>query len=765
MFKLDNPAVTLALLPFCSIDTPPVGLAILTGILRQRAYTTTTLDLNLETRERAPGRLLHFWSGHHMEELVGPTQFATLSSQIEDLVAYCVDRLLEAKTEVIGLSLFTTNVRFTIEVVKRLRLREPGKIIIFGGPSCKVVGERQWVGPGVTDAWVCGDGEQALPAILDPRNLPADAPPGVYLGLDIDPAFTMEQCVAQDLEAFPFPDYDDLLPSRYERRSHKDEPMLPVVASRGCIMRCAFCNERSMEARYRTRGADHIYAELEHLHRRYQPVAFRFNDQLFNGNLKVLSRLADLIIEGGLDIRWVAQGIARGDMSDDLLERLRQAGLEQVCFGIESGSPAVMELMGKNTKLLDPEVAIRRCHSAGIRAHINLMTGFPGETEQRFQETLDLLSRCKDHIDMVENVHPFFLTPGSEVDQHPQAFGVSHLGTHLNRAMMWTGEGGNNYSQRKERVLRLARHLEALGIPFDPSWLHLYDEQMVGKSRLQISNLEPRDEQGEPVERLPPGDAVIIAADYFVDDEVMDPCFRLQLFCKDPEGGEDIFIFGTNTERFKLRTGPLPLGHGEVSVKLSPLNLGPGTYTVTFGVWPSEDADHALDVRHGGATLKVEAETDQPGALLPPWGKWRVRGEEGYRGELAQPGPWDLAPLYLVAHAPAWIDTVATAGFVTAALRCPVELPPAALARASILHGATVVTRLERTLPAWVKGGDVIQWLNEDLPLLGGDYEVRIQLEATETGALLMDEGHGLKVTSTETQGAGLVYLPATWKL
>ena len=776
MFELEKPTITLALLPFCSTESPPVGLAILTGILRQRGYEVTVLDLNLETRERAPGELRYLWSGQQMVELIEPGPFNTLHRRAKALVDYCTERLLATKTHAIGLSLFTTNVRFSTAVAWNIRHRDPRQIIIMGGPSCKVVGERQWVGPDLADAWVCGDGEEALIAILEGKE--EEAPDGVYLGQSLDPAFTMEHAVAPDLEAYPFPDYDELHPARYDRRSHRDEPVLPIVASRGCIMSCAFCNERSLERRYRTRSADHIFAELKHLHQRYGPVAFHFNDQLINGNLKVLGRLAELIIEDGLDIRWLGQAIARGDMTPNLLARLHQAGLEQICFGIESGSPSVMARMGKNVKLLDPEIAIKRTHDARIQAHINLMTGFPGETEEEFQETLDLLERCKHHIDMVDNIHPFFITPRSPIDQAPREYGILFSGGHLNRAMKWVGEDGNNYARRKERVRRLAAHLDELGIRYDPERLPLYDEKHSRSHRdaatspaeekpaLWLTDLLVMDDEDQVLARPRPGDTLWIKGRYFVDGEVEDPCFRMQIFTKDPGSGQNVFVYGTNTARCKLKAGKLEQGPGEVGIRLGALPLSPGRYVVTFGVWPEENAEQPYDVRHGGTWFTVEGDESEPSdGLSLPWGRWSVDGEEDYLAQAAQPGPWGDAPLYMVDNKQGWTDWVVSCVPLTVVLRCPARLPEAAVVEGRVLHGETVVTCTRRRLPDGIQGEALLQWRIDEVPLLAGQYEVRVRLLDGDSEEVVLVEGHGLKVTSQDAMGAGAIYLKARWVL
>ena len=190
MFNLVQPRVALVLLPFCSTDTPPVGLAILTAILRQRGLQVLPMDLNLKTRNTAPAELLYLWSGQQMVELVEEAPFAALLERAGMLVEQCAAKILETEADVVGFSMFTTNARFTAEVARLVHQRDSNRRIIFGGPSCKVTGERQWVGAGLAEAWICGDGEDALPAVLEGEE--EECPTGVILGVETDPGFALE---------------------------------------------------------------------------------------------------------------------------------------------------------------------------------------------------------------------------------------------------------------------------------------------------------------------------------------------------------------------------------------------------------------------------------------------------------------------------------------------------------------------------------------------------------------------------------------------
>src|SRR5260370_25224587 len=64
-----------------------------------------------------------------------------------------------------------------------------------------------------------------------------------------------------------------------------------------------------------------------------------------------------------------------------------QSGCYRVRLGIESGSAKILGLMQKHTKPETISRALRSLSAAGIRTTTYWIVGFPGETEEDFQDT------------------------------------------------------------------------------------------------------------------------------------------------------------------------------------------------------------------------------------------------------------------------------------------------------------------------------------------------------------------------------------------
>jgi hypothetical protein len=193
---------------------------------------------------------------------------------------------------------------------------------------------------------------------------------------------------------------------------------------------------------------------------RWGATRFEFNDSLFNGHIRVLETLCDLIIADGMRISWGGQGVIRAEMSPRLLAKLRRAGCGFVTYGFESASQRVLDLMKKNVDMSVAARVVRDTHAAGIGQKLNLMFGFPGETEADFRSTLDFLTENARYIDEVNPSDAFTaIIPGTELHARAGDFGV--LG--MENAWFWEAEG-NDFALRLDRFERLCRHVARLGI-------------------------------------------------------------------------------------------------------------------------------------------------------------------------------------------------------------------------------------------------------------------------------------------------------------
>lgn len=143
-------------------------------------------------------------------------------------------------------------------------------------------------------------------------------------------------------------------------------PSAYLTLSRGCKAFCTFCTVphivRGMKQDvYRARAAADVVDEIEDVVATYGIRRFYMADDNFLGygedsNRRMLA-FADEVIRRGLDINFHAE--CRVDsLVHDTLVRLREAGFDQILFGLESGSQKTLKRWAKGQTVQQNEAAL-----------------------------------------------------------------------------------------------------------------------------------------------------------------------------------------------------------------------------------------------------------------------------------------------------------------------------------------------------------------------------------------------------------------------
>jgi radical SAM superfamily enzyme YgiQ (UPF0313 family) len=107
-------------------------------------------------------------------------------------------------------------------------------------------------------------------------------------------------------------------------------------------------------------------------------------------------------------------------MTEDRLERIREAGCWLLEVGIESGCERILQLLKRNTTKSEIADAVRRARVAGIRVKGNFIFGLPTETKESLEETIEFATS----IDL-SLFQQNFLTiwPGCELSENAAEYG------------------------------------------------------------------------------------------------------------------------------------------------------------------------------------------------------------------------------------------------------------------------------------------------------------------------------------------------------
>lgn len=443
------PDIWLITCPFWGVKMPPLGLGYIAAAVHGAGYTCTMIDLNVDCYNLVSHdpEMEILWEtnppGVSAEDATRRVFEATLS-RVEEVVG----QIRESGSRFVGFSINYRSRDFSNRVIQVLKREAPEVTVIIGGPETFTQHSLGQLAHTKGDVFVIGEGERTLPDVLSAltRGLPLDHMPGVVARKEgiILTAYTPRKPEMR-LDKLPWPVYPGLDLAAYTT------PRMPMLTSRGCVCHCRFCVDYILNAPYRFRSAQDVVDEMEYNIETHGRGDFAYNDLLCNGNIKVLGQLCDKIIEKDLQVRWDSYAIVRKEMTPELLGKMARAGCHNLCYGTESGSDRVIRLMGKFALADVAATCVRNTHEAGIRTSLNIIVGFPGETEAEFQDTLNFLTDNAEYIDEVTNVSSLVVMPGSYLAKNLEQFGISYISD----ADSWVDEEGSTPASRGRRVQRV----------------------------------------------------------------------------------------------------------------------------------------------------------------------------------------------------------------------------------------------------------------------------------------------------------------------
>lgn len=360
--------------------TPPLGLLYLTSALRRAGHESLILDDNVrlfppdELRERLAA---------FAPDLVG---LPFLSEVVHE-----IDRLLA--------------------VVRQIAPQVP--VVIGGATATALPAWTRDLFPNA-DFVLAGEADHTIVRLVEhlQGNLSRADIPGLYWReADGRPAQHPEWTPIADLDSLAVTTRD-LLAEEYRRRLYYNimEPTAPIdllSTTRGCRYACRFCF--NIRPGYRGRSPENIVAEI--LERRAAGIhCLELADNTFLTDRDRALETFTLLVREKSPVRLVLKARAP-EVDLDLCRLARRAGVVQISFGHESGSPRLLEAMNKRLTVADIFRSAECCRATGIHAHTSWIVGYPGETPETVQETIDLIRRLRPATINIEPLFPYPETP------------------------------------------------------------------------------------------------------------------------------------------------------------------------------------------------------------------------------------------------------------------------------------------------------------------------------------------------------------------
>lgn len=315
-----------------------------------------------------------------------------------------VIKALTPETICAGISCMTgTQIYFAVEIAKIIRNYTDGKVpIVWGGPHPSIL-PQQTLESQYVDIVCVGEGDAAfydlVKALKDGKPLAAVKGIGFKDGGKIvvnpsAPLIDMENLLPVPWELINVESY--IHPDMYL----KSLRILDIgQTSRGCPFNCGFCCSASLRMRkWRAMSVEKSLKMITEPVKRFNLDGVWIRDDEFYIDRERANKICEQIIKENLNIRWYTSG-TRVDVfnkaSDEQTAILKESGAHVLKFGAESGTNRILKLINKGITVEGTVQANFKAKRHGITPAFALMIGFPTETFEEVNNTIDLIFRLK----------------------------------------------------------------------------------------------------------------------------------------------------------------------------------------------------------------------------------------------------------------------------------------------------------------------------------------------------------------------------------
>jgi radical SAM superfamily enzyme YgiQ (UPF0313 family) len=371
--------------------SPPLGLAYIGAVLLARGYDVTAEDCNL-------------------------TDFnpARMRRRIEELMPH-----------IVGISASTETYPNALAIASIVKEASPSTTVVVGGPHASVM-HRLVAAERDVDVVVRGEGEHTMLELADRLASGAEdlaAIDGITYVADGIVTATGDRPAIDNPDVLPFPARDLFPLPMYEQAAS-------VLMSRGgCPCNCVFCAVNNIwQGRRRFRSVNNVVKEIELVVERYGVDEISFADDTFTLGRRHVMALCDRLLQVGAErllCEW--RCTTRVDMVDHLLlETMHRAGCRRIAFGVESGSPRILDSLGKGITQTHVLHAVATSLALGMDVLCSFMFPHPEDTEDTIRQQTEFMNTLAN---MGATVSLALTTPfpGTAYYQNTSAFGIRLL--------------------------------------------------------------------------------------------------------------------------------------------------------------------------------------------------------------------------------------------------------------------------------------------------------------------------------------------------
>jgi radical SAM superfamily enzyme YgiQ (UPF0313 family) len=368
---------------------PPLGIAYLAAILEENGYRGNIMCLDAVVE-----------GYDNVVELEDDNQFVKYGLSDEGVV----ERLKDFKPDLVGItSLFSSMTECAFSIAESVKRAFPHVPIVMGGNHASNTADQIMKSVQCIDFIIKGESEYSLLEFVNKYFGGKDITnvPGLVFRKGNRIVVNKGLPFNKQLDDLPDPAFHLFPMERYFEIGMPHNPFVKsgrvgsIMTSRGCPEHCYFCTSPDYTGTaFRAMSPERVIRQIKNLIDQDDIKELQILDDNFTVNYKRVIAICEGIKDFGL--RITLPNAIRADMPTNRKKRLEMykamkvAGVEQFGVSVEHGD---QDFLNKVTrKRLDLDEVRATCdlaHETGLLVHANFMIGFPFETAELRQKTMD----------------------------------------------------------------------------------------------------------------------------------------------------------------------------------------------------------------------------------------------------------------------------------------------------------------------------------------------------------------------------------------
>uniref|UniRef100_A0A6M3ISP9 Putative radical SAM superfamily protein n=1 Tax=viral metagenome TaxID=1070528 RepID=A0A6M3ISP9_9ZZZZ len=195
-----------------------------------------------------------------------------------------------------------------------------------------------------------------------------------------------------------------------------------LFTSRGCPYKCVFCSSSAFWNKTRVFSAEYVVDEIEQILKLFPDTShIPIEDDIFIIDLPRLEKIIDLMEERQLSKRVAFSFAVRANLvTDQLCELFKRFNVRTVCFGAESASDRILEILKKKTTVAQNQAALDILHTHGLTTVCSFIVGVPTETKEEVIATYEFIIKniLERKLGLFSTINILTPMPGTEIWDH-----------------------------------------------------------------------------------------------------------------------------------------------------------------------------------------------------------------------------------------------------------------------------------------------------------------------------------------------------------